>query len=270
MNLYAEARFMRLLTRAFFLAGRVFYLASSCFHSAAAASLTLTELRGNIRSRWQTFNDKPADIEAGLTVWEADVADRLVKSGDAIFIVGCGSGREVVAYLERGCRVTGLDPAPRALGIARDFLAKRGLEADLIEGFIDETSVAGTFDAVLFGWWSYCQIPEASRRVRTLQRLAAQLKPGGRIALNFDVMTRPRPLVTRTARMAGALARSDWRVEDGDIIEWRRVEDEMVFGFNHAFVVEEIEREASAAGLRISYRRDPPDHPAYILERAGS
>lgn len=259
---------MRLLTRAFFQSGRVFQLASSACHSAAAATLTLPEIRHNIVTRWQTFNITPAEVESGLLEWERDVADRLARPGAAVLIAGCGTGREVLAYLKLGCRVTGMDPARRALDIGRAMLAKHGLEVELIEGFIDETALSGEFDAVLFGWWTYCQIPERSRRVETLKRVAARLKPGGRIGLNFDILLRPRNAVIRLARAAGALAGSDWRLEPGDVVEWRHHGGDHFFGFSHAFVPAEIEDEAAAAGLQIVYRRDPPAHPVYVLEPA--
>ncbi len=257
---------MRYLTRLLFMAGRAFQLMSAVFLTSAEATLSLDELRGHIATRWQTFNDQPFDVDSGLTPWESEVADHLVKPGDAVLIAGCGTGREVIAYLQRGCVVTGIDPAPRVLGIARELLAERGLSATLIAGFVDEADVPGRFDAVLFGWWTYCQIPESARRIRTLQRLAAQLNPGGRIALNFDILLRPRDIVIRAAQIAGAVAGSDWRMEPGDVAEWRHHGGDPFFAYSHAFVPEEIEHEAAAAGLRITFRCDPPDAPAYILE----
>lgn len=259
---------MRLITRALFLGSRALQLASATLQTSAAATLSLAELRRDIVARWQTFNDQPFDVESGLTPWETEVADYLASPGRSVLIVGCGSGREVLAYIDRGCHVTGIDPAPRVLRIARELLAKRRLTADLIEGFVDETDVPGRFDVVLFGWWAYSQIPESHRRIRTLKRLAAQLNPGGRIALNFDILQRPRRVVVQGARIASVVAGSDWRVEPGDVVEWRHHGGEPFFGFSHAFVPAEIEKEAAAAGLRIVFRRDPPDAPAYIFERA--
>lgn len=257
---------MRLLTRVLFHGGRVSTAAAAALYSCAEATLTFADMRANIRTRWQRFNDREFDVDQGLLEWEFDVTDRLATPGASVLIAGCGSGRELFVYLARGCRVTGIDPAPQALGLARTLLDKRGLAAELIDGFIDDVEVPGRFDVVLFGWYCYSQIPEAARRIRTLQRVVTMLNPGGRICLNYDQMPRPNPLVISAARIAGALAGSDWRLEPGDVVDWRWRDGQPYFNFTHAFVPEEIERETAAAGLRIVHRRDPPDDPVYILE----
>jgi len=260
---------MRLLTRVFFDSARALQLGSTLLHNCAGATLTLVELRADIHDRWQTFYDTTEDVLRGLKPWEIDLADRLAKPGASVLIVGCGSGREILAYLERGCRVTGIDPAPRVLDVARKVVAEHGFSAEIIEGFIDEATLPGRYDVVLFGWGCYAQIPVASRRSRTLQRLAAQLNEGGQIAIAYDVRLRPRAIVVAAARVAGALAGSDWRVEPGDKLEWRQFGAGVpFFGYEHSFLPEEIEREAAAAGLTITFRRDPPDQPVYILNRS--
>jgi SAM-dependent methyltransferase len=258
---------MRFLTRMFFDSARALQLGSTLLHNCAGATLTLAELRADIHDRWQTFYDTTEDVLRGLRPWETALADRLAAPGASVLVVGCGSGREILGYLERGCRVTGIDPAERVLDVARRTVAEHGFSAELIQGFIDDAEVPGRYDVVLFGWGCYAQIPVGARRARTLTRLAAQLNPGGRIALAYDVQLRPRAIVVAAARLAGTLARSDWRVEPGDKLEWRQFgSGEPFFGYEHSFVPEEIEREAAAAGLRISYRCDPPDQPVYILE----
>lgn len=268
MNIFWAAS-MRFLTRMFFDSARAIQLGSTLLHNCAGATLTLAELRADIHDRWQTFYDTTEDVLRGLRPWETDLADRLARPGASVLIVGCGSGREMLAYLQRGCRVTGIDPAPRVLDVARRVVAEHGFSADLIEGFVDEATIPGRYDAVLFGWGCYAQIPVGARRARTLQRLAAQLNEGGRMAIAYDVRLRPRAIVVSAARFAGALAGSDWRVEPGDKLEWRQFgSGAPFFGYEHSFVPEEIEREGAAAGLKITYRRDPPDAPVYVFERA--
>lgn len=258
------------LARAFFHSGRFSYLASTVFHSAAANSLCLADLRAGIREHWQPFANTEAEATAGLFAWEERVASARLHPGASVLMAGCGSGREVFPLAERGCRVVGVDPATDALGVARTILAARGLQADLMDGFIDELVIPGRFDAIWFGNTSYSLIPEAARRVRTLRRFSGQLSPGGFICLDHQSpLARPRPLVIRAARAAGRLAGSDWRLEDGDLVGWKQQNGAAYYSYAHAFVPEEIEREASLAGLRIVERFNPPDVAAYVLEPIG-
>jgi SAM-dependent methyltransferase len=256
----------RLVSKAFFHAGRSSYLLSTLLHSCGISTLSLAELRAGIPEHWQDFNSDESEIDAGLHPHEAWFADQWVRAGATALIAGCGSGREIVAFLARGCRVTGVDPASRALDIARQLLGARGLTADLIEGFIDETPASGPFDVIVFANNTYNLIPEGARRIQTLRRLATQLKPGGVIYVDHQALMRPRPIVIRTARLAARIARSDWRLEPGDLVGWAQRDGRPLYSYGHAFTPEEIEREARSAGLRILAKRDSPENPVYVLQ----
>lgn len=256
-----------LQSRVFFYCGRLSYLASTVFHGCAASSLSLNQLRSGIREHWQEFANSDAEATVGLFPLEARLADRRLNPGMSVLIAGCGSGRELLPLAARGCRVTGVDPATVALDVSRRLLNARGLHAALIDGFIDQVELPDRFDAIWFGNTSYSLIPETARRVRTLRRAAEWLKPGGFIYLDFQSpLARPRPFVIRVARAAGALARSDWRMEHGDLVGWKHRNGVPYYSYAHAFLHEEIERESSRAGLRIVERLDAPDVAAYVLE----
>ena len=93
--------------------------------------------------------------------------------------------------------------------------------------------------------------------------------PGGRICLNFQAdILRPRAATYAAARLVGRLCGSDWRMENGDTVGWAMIDGRPYYGWGHAFVPEEIERESAAAGLRLIFRRDPPDDPVYVLTPA--
>src|SRR5689334_10537672 len=57
-----------------------------------------------------------------------------VAPGERVVDVGCGTGNAALLAAERGARVTGVDPAVRLLGVAREQAAARGLVADFAEG----------------------------------------------------------------------------------------------------------------------------------------
>ena len=90
---------MRSVTRVFFLVARVFGGVSTLFHYCAAATLSIQELKDGIRSDWQDFNLSEDEIEEGLVPSEHDLVDRFVKAGDAVLLIGSGSGRDVLLLL---------------------------------------------------------------------------------------------------------------------------------------------------------------------------
>jgi SAM-dependent methyltransferase len=220
----------------------------------AASSRSLEDLKRGMRRRWQGFFDGDADILSGLMPWEVALFDRFIASGGDVLLVGSGSGRDLIALAERGCRVTGVEPAGDALRTARRVLADRRLKATLIEGFFEDTAVAGTFDAVMFSFHAYAYVPESRRRVDVLKKAAALLKTGGHVVVTHPAhMKRPHGIYIRLGRMAGAIAGTDWRVEPGDLIAVG-VEHPSAINFVHAFADGDVEREAAAAGLQVVFR----------------
>jgi SAM-dependent methyltransferase len=86
----------------------------------------------------------------GLTYWEQELYPRFLRRDDRILVVGCGTGRDLVALLQRGYRAAGLDLSSGCTATARDVLAKRGLEADVFTGDIATVKLPGSFDAFVF------------------------------------------------------------------------------------------------------------------------
>src|SRR5919199_4523142 len=54
--------------------------------------------------------------------------------GEHVVDVGCGTGNAALLAAERGARVTGVDPAPRLLEVARHEAAARGLDVTFVVG----------------------------------------------------------------------------------------------------------------------------------------
>jgi SAM-dependent methyltransferase len=55
-------------------------------------------------------------------------------AGKQVVDVGCGTGNAALAAAARGARVTGVDPAPRLLDVARAEAAARRLEVTFVRG----------------------------------------------------------------------------------------------------------------------------------------
>jgi SAM-dependent methyltransferase len=219
----------------------------------AAGTLTLAELRRGIASVWDDMQS--ADAGADLMPWEERWYRRWLKPDDHILIVGCGSGRDLVALLGRGYRVDGLDVAPRAVEVARDRLRRRGLAAEVRLGSLDAVELSRAYDVIIFSFFAYSYIPQSDVRVAVLRRGRAGLAPGGRLLVTYIAARRPPSRLLALTRFAGRLSRTDWRVEGGDCIGPLIGRPPSVH-LEHHFTREEIEREARTAGLTIADHRN--------------
>jgi SAM-dependent methyltransferase len=75
----------------------------------------------------------------------------LERSLSSALDIGCGGGRHVVHMAKHGLRATGLDNAPTALNLTRQWLEQEKLDARLLLGDMRETLsfASNSFDAVL-------------------------------------------------------------------------------------------------------------------------
>lgn len=69
----------------------------------------------------------------------------------SVLDIGCGPGRHVIHMTQKGLRVTGLDNAPTALSLTRQWLDKEGLHAGLVLNDMRQSLPfeSASFDAVL-------------------------------------------------------------------------------------------------------------------------
>ena len=89
--------------------------------------------------------------------------------------VGCGSGRNIVSFLQAGAReVTGIDSAPGMLQIARQVTSGFEDRVELIQGDFLAKELAGPYDLVVaLGVFDYLY-QEAPQFLAKMQRLAAR------------------------------------------------------------------------------------------------
>ena len=258
---------MRLVTVALFRAGRLFARATRVLNHLAAGTLRIADLRVGIEHPWEHFSACDANVAAGLLNWEEEVVARFVNPGDRLLLVGSGPGRDFIALAAKGYRVTGVEPARRAIATSRRHVEKRGLSAEIIEGFFEDVALPGRFDVVMFSHYCYSFIPESRRRIAALQKAGAHLAAEGRILISYMTEQSGHPLLIRCARLAATLSGSDWRPERGDVLHPVDLAQPL-FHYEHPFRPGEIDSEALAAGLRVAHRCDFPDVPVVVLVRA--
>ncbi|MBP2326128.1 SAM-dependent methyltransferase [Kibdelosporangium banguiense] len=104
-----------------------------------------------------------------------------LSSGQHVVDVGCGTGNAaLLAAQHPGVRVTGVDPAPRLLEVARAAAAARGLDADFVSG--DAANVPlpdGSADVVL-SVFAVIFAPDPAVAAAELARITA---PDGKIVV---------------------------------------------------------------------------------------
>jgi SAM-dependent methyltransferase len=250
----------RLVTALLFWVGQMAQRAARLTDYLAIGTRQLADLRDDSLRTWQAFYERHKSHDSRLMAWEVEFADRFIRSGGEVLLIGCGSGRDLLPLAERNCRVTGIEPVRAALDIARRMLAERGLSAALIEGFFEDASIVGVFDAVIFSYYCYSVIPESRTRVAMLRKAAGVLKTGGHIIVSVASNTpRPNQILVRIGQLSGTVCRSDWRLEPGDLV-WNNREGHPSYSYTHAFMPGEIEREATAAGLTVVSQRQAEDN----------
>jgi ubiquinone/menaquinone biosynthesis C-methylase UbiE len=97
-------------------------------------------------------------------------------AGRRVLDVGCGTGVDLVRFAKGGAKATGVDIADRAIGLARQNFAHRGLRAELLVADGERLPFAdGQFDFV-FAHGVAQYTTDGPRLVREVYRV---LKPGG-------------------------------------------------------------------------------------------
>jgi 2-polyprenyl-6-hydroxyphenyl methylase / 3-demethylubiquinone-9 3-methyltransferase len=92
--------------------------------------------------------------------------------------VGCGGGILAEAVAAEGAVVTGIDPSPRSLAVAREHAQRAGLEIEYREGRAEDLPALGFeghFDLV----FAVDVLEHVDNLDRTLGAIAAVLAPGG-------------------------------------------------------------------------------------------
>src|SRR5215468_4487313 len=219
-------------------------------------------------SRLTAAYDAEAEVtgrETELQPEEQVLLDRFLRPGQRLLDVGCGAGREAIAFARAGLSVAGIDVAPAMISLARERVrdAKLPIELAVAEPLTLPAN-AGPFDAVYFSPGIYAHIPGRDRRVRTLTRLRDLLAPNGLIVLG-PVLGQPlRPLsrarlvdaVRRVGRWAGfrRLAEPGDRFYRGHAIDRAETSYRYIHYFRDSA---EAEAEIRDAGLAVTERLHP-------------
>jgi SAM-dependent methyltransferase len=240
-----------LLIRVFDFASRQLRRAASLLAMGVLGAMRRAELRQAIANGWERYG-KGEGVQPILAEWEEQFYGTQLEPASRVLLVGCGTGRDLIALSQKGHSVDGLDIAREALEVCRAEVAKRGLEARLYDGAVEQARFEQLYDAVVFSWFAYGYIPGAAARIQTLQTLGGILRPHGRILFTYTLRAVGASRIPAAfARVVARLTRSDWTPQLGDLVELLRSRSGPALHFEHSFSPAEVVGEAQAAGLRV-------------------
>lgn len=222
--------------------------ATRLVEALAAGTRSRSDLRADIAREWDHYRQDPEEAIRGLFEWERAVLEKALRPADRILVVGCSTGRELIALADKGHRVVGVDPSGPAVSTAQIFLGRTGRQAELIHGFFEDVSFSEPFDLILFSHRTYGLIQGADFRVGALRKAAELLNPEGRVVVSYLLGPGMHPALVTAARLGAFLGRSDLRIERGDAVHCIRSSS---FGFEHQFGPDEFAVEAGQAGLTL-------------------
>jgi len=139
-----------------------------------------------------------------LPAADALVARCRPQAGEHVVDLGCGSGNAALLAARSGCRVTGIDPSPRLLEVARAEARAIGVEAEFLTGAAEEMPLPDrSVDAIVsvFGLIFSADAPGAAAEIDRVLRSPGRVvfsawRPEGPIAVAAQ---------RRRAMVAGAL-----------------------------------------------------------------
>ena len=109
-----------------------------------------------------------------------------LQPGARLLDLTCGPGLYAVPLAQRGIAVTGVDFSPAAIVHARQLAAGAGVTAtcQFVEADVRDYAPPPSFDAALFLYGQLAVFPRETAR-QLLQKAAAALRPGGRLAVEL-------------------------------------------------------------------------------------
>jgi SAM-dependent methyltransferase len=260
-----RARRQPVLFRILFQLARLLDRAGRALFYFAAGTLQRADLEDMASLAWDDFGADGQVAASGLMPWERAIVHEFLKPTDRVLLVGCGSGRDLLALRQAGHDVVGVEPAARAVERARRLLRDHEMTADIVTARFERADLPGTFDAIVFSWFAYCYIQGAAERTAALAKARAHLNPAGCVVISYIGTESPLPSrATTLARAASRLTGADWRAEPNDRF-YPATARTPSFTFQHSFSPDELQQEARKAGLVVLAERRSPEAFLVVL-----
>jgi ubiquinone/menaquinone biosynthesis C-methylase UbiE len=137
--------------------------------------------------RWAPYYDFTVNLVTlgkARALRKMTVAQALIKPGDSVLDVGCGTGEVTLLAKTRAKegKVYGIDPAPEMIAVARSKAVRKKLDVDFRLGVIEALPFPDASLDVVTSSLMMHHLPE-ELKVRGLAEIYRVLKPGGRLLI---------------------------------------------------------------------------------------
>ena len=137
--------------------------------------------------RWAPYYDFTVNIVTlgrARALRKMTVEQSLIKPGDSVLDVGCGTGEVTLLAKTRARegKAYGIDPAPEMIAVARSKAARKKLEIDFRVGVIEALPFPDASLDVVTSSLMMHHLPE-DLKVQGLAEIYRVLKPGGRLLI---------------------------------------------------------------------------------------
>lgn len=184
--------------------------------------------------------------------------------------VGCGTGRISLGLARGGHDVTGIDPSPAMLGIARKRSDDDALGVEFMEGAVTSVELPDNhFGFVLVPADVFLYCADGEEQLAWLRRLAAALHFSGQLALDLpgpalwlDPSTNGQPVMVYSAPLEEGGQLDVWQVHEDDLALQQRI---LRVSYERTSPEGELRRIQSVHTLRYLYRFEVE----YLLHIAG-
>ena len=137
--------------------------------------------------RWAPYYDLAVNITTlgqARRLRRMTVEQALIKPGDSVLDVGCGTGEVTLLAKTRAKdgKVYGIDPAPEMIAVARNKAARKGLEIDFRVGVIESLLFTDASIDVVTSSLMMHHLPD-DLKVHGLAEIYRVLRPGGHLLI---------------------------------------------------------------------------------------
>ncbi len=137
--------------------------------------------------RWAPYYDLAVNLTTlghARLLRKMTVDNALIKPGDSVLDVGCGTGEVALLAKTRAKdgRVYGIDPAPEMISVARSKASRKKLDIDFRVGVIEALPFPDSSIDVVTSSLMMHHLPD-DLKVRGLAEIYRVLKPGGRLLI---------------------------------------------------------------------------------------